>query len=353
MNFKKELGDLIDVLLKEGGSDLHLGEGRHPIVRVNGVLTALQGNPVSTKDNIYGLLDVLLSVDNKKRFIDNKQVDFAYGHENKARFRGNAYFQQGIIGIALRHIPDKIQTLQELNLPPVLEMFTEKKQGFFLLVGPVGQGKSTTLASMVELINQKRSEHIITIEDPIEYIFKEKKSIIDQREIRSDAPDFNSALKNIFRQDVNVVMVGEMRETETIGTAVTAAETGHLILSTLHTNSASQTVERIIDAFPSSQQNQIRLQLASSLSGIFSQRLVPKVSGGRVPVYELLINNSAVANVIRENRIHEIDTIIETGTGEGMIDLNRSLIEKVRSGDISAEVAYKYSNNVRNLERML
>ena len=353
MNSSKELSELVEVLLKEGASDLHLGEGRQPIIRINSTLFPLSNKPTSSKDYIYGILDELLNTENKKRFLELKQVDFAYSHGGRARFRGNAYFQQGLIGIALRHIPDKIKTLQELNLPPVLETFTDRKQGFFLVVGPVGQGKSTTLASLIEMINEKRTEHIITIEDPIEYIFKEKKSIIDQREIRMDTPDFYSALRNVFRQDVNVVLVGEMRETETISTAVTAAETGHLIFSTLHTNSAAQTIERIVDAFPAAQQNQIRLQVAGSLSGIFSQRLIPKISGGLVPAYELLINNTAVSNIIRENRVHEIDTVIETSSSEGMIDLNRSLVELVRKGDISIESAYRYSNNVKTLEKLL
>jgi twitching motility protein PilT len=353
MDYKKELSQFIDTLIKEDGSDLHLGEGRQPFLRIGGSLIPLTQKPVLKRDDLYGFLDVLLTAENKKRFVDKMQLDFAYSHVNNERFRGNAYIQQGMAAIALRFIPEKIKSLEELNLPPILETFTEKKQGFLLVVGPVGQGKSTTIASIIELINQRRPEHIITIEDPIEYIFKEKKSIIDQREIHSDTPDFASALKNVFRQDVNVVLVGEMREVETISTAVTAAETGHFILSTLHTNSASQTVERVIDAFPSTQQNQIRLQLAGSLSGIFSQRLVPKVSGGLVPAYELLINNNAVANIIRDNRLHEIDTVIETSASEGMIHLNRSLVELIRKGEISIENAYRYSNNVKTLEKLL
>ena len=196
-------------------------------------------------------------------------------------------------------------------------------------------------------------EHLITIEDPIEYLFKPKKSIIDQREVRTDTPDFHTALWGTFRQDVDVVMIGEMRQPETMAAAVTAAETGHLVFSTLHTNSASQTIERIIDSFPSTQQNQIRMQLAGSLAGIFSQRLVPRVSGGLVPAYELLINNTAVSNVIRDKRTHEIDTIIETGSAEGMIDLNRCLVDLVRAGEITIENAYKYSNNVKTLERII
>lgn len=353
MNYKQQLTELINILVKEGGSDLHLGEGRNPIIRVNGSLFTLTQKMAFTKDQVYGILDVLLNTDSKKRFIEGKQVDFAYSHSGKERFRGNAYFRQGLISIALRFIPDKIKTLEELKLPPILETFTDKKQGFFLAVGPIGQGKSTTLASLIEMINEKRADHIVTIEDPIEYVFKPKKSIIDQREIHTDAPDFYTALKNIFRQDTNVVMVGEMREIETVSTAMTAAETGHLILSTLHTNSAAGTIQRIIDIFPSEQQNQIRLQLAASLTGILSQRLVPKVSGGLVPACELLINTNAVANIIRENRVHEINTAIETGSSEGMIDMNRSLVELVRKGEISVENAYKYSNNIKVLEKLL
>jgi twitching motility protein PilT len=205
--------------------------------------------------------------------------------------------------VALRLIPKEIKTLAELNLPPILETFTKKNQGFFLVVGPVGHGKSTTLAALIEMINQERLEHIITIEDPIEYLFENKKSIIDQREVRLDTNDFHTALIHAFRQDVDVIMVGEMRGLDTVSTAVTAAETGHLVFSTLHTNSASQTIERIIDSFPANQQGQIRLQLSTSLTGIFSQRLIPRISGGLIPAYELLINNSAVSNLIREKRI--------------------------------------------------
>ena len=269
------------------------------------------------------------------------------------RFRGNAYFQQGTVSIALRHINSEIKTLEELNLPSILEIFAKKKQGFFLVVGPTGHGKSTTLATMVEMINQNRQEHIITIEDPVEFIYTQKQSIIDQREIGLDTSSFSAALKSAFRQDPDVMLIGEMREQETISTAITAAETGHLVFSTLHTNNASQTIDRIIDTFPPEGQKQIRSQLANALTGIFSQRLIPSISGGRVPAYELLINNNAVSNLIREGRIHEIDSVIETSSGEGMVSLNRSLAELVRKGEISVEDAYKYSPRSQNLERML
>jgi twitching motility protein PilT len=250
-------------------------------------------------------------------------------------------------------IPRKIKTLEELNLPPILETFTRNKQGFFLVVGPVGQGKSTTLAAMIEMINNERLEHILTIEDPIEYQYEAKKSIIDQREVGIDTEDFHTALISMFREDINVCLIGEMRGLETISTAVTAAETGHLVFSTLHTNNAAQTIERIIDSFPSDQQSQIRMQLSGSLTGIFSQRLIPRISGGLVPAYELLINNSAVSNLIRERRTHEINTVIETGSQLGMIDMNRSLAELVRAGEITIENAYRYSLNPKILEKLL
>jgi twitching motility protein PilT len=231
--------------------------------------------------------------------------------------------------------------------------FARKTQGFFLVVGPVGQGKTTTLAALIESINQERLEHIVTIEDPIEYIFEPKQSLIDQREVRIDTKDFPTALTSAFRQDIDVLLVGEMRGPETMAAAVTAAETGHLVFSTLHTNDAAQSIDRIIDIFPSTQQDQIRLQLASSLAGIFSQRLVPRISGGLIPTYELLINNKAVANLIREKRTHEINTVIETGSTEGMIDMNRSLAELVSKGEITVESAYQYSLNPNVLNKLL
>jgi twitching motility protein PilT len=246
-----------------------------------------------------------------------------------------------------------VRSIDDLRLPKVLETFARKKQGFFLVVGPVGQGKSTTLASMVSLINEERTEHIVTIEDPIEYVYEAKHSIIDQREVGIDTKDFATALKSIFREDVNVIMVGEMRSPETISTAVTAAETGHLVLSTLHTNNASQTIDRIIDAFPAGQQDQIRVQLSNSLIGIFSQRLIPRITGGLIPAYELLINNNAVSNLIREKRTHEIDVVIETGYEQGMVDMNRCLVDLVRQGEISMDNAYLYAQNPKALERLL
>jgi twitching motility protein PilT len=353
MDPKKELEDLILTVIREGGSDLHISAGRYPAIRVTGELIFLVKKKVFENEEVIEMLRELAGGDeNVKKFLENKEIDFSYAFKDEARLRGNAFFQKGKIGIALRLIP-KVRSLSELNLPPILETYARKKQGFFLVVGPVGQGKSTTLASMVNLINQERAEHIVTIEDPMEYIFEPQRSIIDQREVGIDTEDFQTGLRSAFRQDVNVLMIGEMRSPETMAAAVTAAETGHLVFSTLHTNNASQTIDRIIDSFPAGQQDQIRLQLAGSLLGIFSQRLVPRITGGLVPAYEFLVNNTAVQNLIREKRTHEIDVVIETGSESGMIDMNRSLLELVQKGEITIENAYLNSFNPKALQRMI
>jgi len=349
---KKELKNLIQIVIREDGSDLHIGAGRHPAIRVAGELIFLQKKEIPSNEEVLAMLVEMAGQAKLDHFLSVQEVDFSYDFQGQFRFRGNAFFQRGFISIALRLIP-KIKTLAELHLPQILETFAKKEQGFFLLVGPVGHGKSTTAAAMINLINTERTKHILIIEDPVEFVFEPIRSMIDQREVGLDTMDFNIALKSAFRQDVDVVMIGEMRSPETISTAVTAAETGHLILSTLHTNNASQTVDRIIDSFPPGQQDQIRVQLSSSLLGIFSQRLVPRISGGLVPAYELLINNKAVSNLIRERRTHEIDVVIETGSELGMVDLNRSLVELVRAGEITMDNAIRYSLNPKGLERMM
>ena len=352
MVHKKVIEDLILNVIHENGSDLHLGAGRVPAIRVSGELIFLVKNPILTKEDMLGILGEVLGPKKLENFIENQEIDFSYDFRGEARLRGNAFFQKGLICAVFRLVP-KVKTLEELRLPPILSEIARKKQGFFLVVGPVGQGKSTTLSAMVNLINNEQTRNIITIEDPIEYVYIPNKSIINQREIGIDTKDFHIALQSVFREDVNVILIGEMRTPETISTAVTAAETGHLVLSTLHTNNASQTIDRIIDSFPGDQQDQIRAQLSSSLLGIFSQRLIPRIAGGLVPAYELLLNNNAVANLIREKRTHEIDVVIETGSESGMIDLNHSLIELVRKGEISIENAYQYSLNPKGLERMI
>lgn len=353
MEYAATLKKYISIVAHEGGSDLHLSTGAHPTVRVAGSLAPMLKEDLLTAEDTRGFMHAILSPEQEKRFLEQQEVDFAYESEDGFRFRGNAFYQRGAISIALRLIPKSIRTLAELQLPEVLASFARRSQGFFLVVGPVGQGKTTTLASLIELINTERMEHIVTIEDPIEYIFEPKQSLIDQREVRIDTKDFATALTSAFRQDIDVLLVGEMRDPETTAAAVTAAETGHLVFSTLHTNNAAQTIDRIIDIFPASQQDQIRLQLAASLAGIFSQRLVPRVSGGLIPACELLINNNAVSNLIREKRAHEINTVIETGSQDGMIDMNRSLAELVARGEITTETAYQYSTNPNVLDKLM
>lgn len=353
VDYRKELNALIEIVINERASDLHFSVDAHPIIRVAGSLIPLLKKPILTNDDVDGFAKVLMRKDFYERYSNRQEVDFSFETPDGVRFRGNGFYQRGNKGMVLRLIPNVIRTLAELNLPPILETFTQRPQGFFLCVGPVGQGKSTTLAAMVNHINQTRSDHIVTIEDPIEYVYTEDKALIDQREVGIDTDSFQTALNSAFRQDVDVIMVGEMRNAETISTAVTAAETGHLVYSTLHTNDAAQTINRIIDSFPGDQQAQIRTQLASSLIAIFSQRLVPHVSGGLVPAYELLINNNAVANLIRENRVHEIPSVIETGLAQGMIDMNRSLLRLVQNGDVTVENAFTYSTNPKGLERLM
>lgn len=352
MDYKKEFEDLILNVIHENGSDLHLGAGRVPAIRVTGELIFLVKHPVLTQQDMLGFLGEILDKEKIEEFKKEQEADFSYDFRGESRLRGNAFFQKGLINMVFRLVP-KVQTLEELRLPKILADLSRKKQGFFIVVGPVGSGKSTTLSSMVNLINNEQARHIVTIEDPIEHVYVPNKSIINQREVGIDTKDFHIALKEVFREDVNVILIGEMRNPETISTAVTAAETGHLVLSTLHTNTAAQTIDRIIDSFPGTQQDQIRTELAASLLGIFSQRLVPRIAGGLVPAYELLLNNTAVANLIREKRTHEIDVVIETGMELGMVDLNHSLIELVRAGEISIENAYQYSLNPKGLERLI
>ena len=347
------IGQLLDTVVSEGGSDLHLSAGSNPIIRVSGSLIPLLQQPVLTADDTLAMLQTMAPSQRLAKFEETQSIDFSYAHTERARFRVNGYVVQGAVALAMRLIPHETHTFEKLNLPPILEVFTQRTQGFFLIVGPVGQGKSTTMAAILDRINESRAEHIVTIEDPVEYIFDPKKSLIHQREVYVDAPDFQSALKAAFREDVNVIMVGEMRDQETISSAVTAAETGHLVLSTLHTNNASQTIDRIIDMFPPEQQDQVRVQLAGSLAGIFSQRLVPRIQGGLIPAYELLINNSAISNLIREGRTHEISTVIQTSSQDGMIDMDRSLAELVRRGEVTVEHAYERANDPKTFERYL
>ena len=346
---EQELEDLLLNTLKLNASDLHLSVGYKPTVRVDGNLWPLEDFSILTAEHAGELAFSLLG-ERKNVFLEKKEVDFSYAFNDKARFRVNVFFEKGFISSALRLIPSKIRTLEELNLPAALHKISKLKQGFILLTGPSGHGKSTTLAALIDEINHERAEHIITIEDPIEYLFVGNKSIVNQREIGNDTKSFHNALSSILREDPNVIMIGEMRDPETIATALTAAETGHLVLSSLHTNNASQTVDRIIDVFPPQQQNQIRLQLANTLSAIISQRLLPRISGGRIPATEIMFGNSAVSNLIREGKAHQIDLVIETSLENGMMSLNHNLDELIRRGEVTPEVAMAYTLNPTELQ---
>lgn len=349
----QRLAELLDLVVSEGGSDLHMYAGGPPTLRIAGALIPINKYPVLTGEETEVMLKSVVPEERWNSFLQNQSIDVSYAHKAEARFRINGYRVQGSIALALRLVPKTVQTFAELNLPSVLEVFTQREQGFFLVVGPVGQGKSTTLAAMIDRINESNAKHILTIEDPVEYLFVPKKSLVHQREVHVDTPDFHTALQSAFREDVDVIMVGEMRDYETISSAVTAAETGHLVFSTLHTNNAAQTIDRIIDMFPAEQQDQVRVQLAGSLAGIFSQRLIPRVSGGLVPAYELLINNNAVSTLIREGQTHEINTVIQTSSQEGMIDMDRALAELVHKGEVTVEHAYEHAMDPKTFERFL
>ena len=309
-------------------------------------------NPLTAED-AQGISFALMSEEQINDFVKEKEIDFSYNFEGRVRFRVNIFYQMGTVSAALRLVPERIRSLEELRMPVRLHQFCEYTQGFVLVVGPSSHGKSTTLAAMIDEINHTRAAHILTIEDPIEYVFKDDKSMINQRELHLDTLSFAKALKSTFREDPDVIMVGEMRDNETMATAITAAETGHLVFATLHTNSAGQTIHRIVDNFQGDQQSQIRAQLASSLVGIISQRLVPAIGGGVVPACEIMFNTPAISNLIRDNKIYEIPLVIETSSEAGMVSLNRSLSELVRKGIVDIENAVKYSNNPRELRKLI
>jgi len=350
---QEQFEELIQTVLKENASDLHLTVGRHPSIRVAGSLIELVRFPVITAASAKDLIFVMLAKDQQEHYLRNKELDLSYAYKDKARFRVNVFYQRGFMGGALRLIPTKIRGFEELNIPPIVAEFCERQQGFLLVVGPTGHGKTTTLAAMVDYINHKRNDHIITVEDPIEYLFTSDRAIIDQREVGSDTESFHRALRSMFREDVDVAMIGEMRDPETISTAVTAAETGHLVFSSLHTNNAAQTIDRIIDSFSAEQQGQIRAQLSGTLIAIISQRLIPRISGGLIPAVEVMIASPAVRTLIRENKVHEIDLVIETSSDQGMVSLNRSLVDLVRRGEITLEQASLYSLNPSELASLL
>ncbi len=344
--------ELLEKTISRKASDLHITVGVPPIIRINTRLITLDEYTPLTPEDVEFFLGQLLSQEQKEIYSVNKDIDFSFSLGKASRFRVNAFYQRGYPSVALRTIPFRIPTLEELNLPNILNTLTTLNQGLVLIVGPTGHGKSTTIASMVDRINEQRDAHIVTIEDPIEYVFVNKKSLVEQREMFLDTHSWEVALRSVLRQDPNVVIVGEMRDFETISAAVTIAETGHLVLATLHTNSAAQTIDRIIDVFPEIQQQQIRVQLSAILEAIISQRLIPSVGGTLVPAIEVLLTSPAVRNLIREGKSHQIDNTISTSYDLGMISLERSLGALVLAGTVSLEEALRYTTKPDELMRI-
>jgi twitching motility protein PilT len=353
MEYLTYLKKLLDVVVNERASDLDISVGHSPNIRITGQLIPLVQEEKITAKDAEGLAYSLMTEIQKKKFLQDREIDLSYDLEGRGRFRANIFFQRGVISMAMRFVPTKIRTIEELSLPPVLHDFASRPQGLVLVTGATSQGKSTTLAAMIDEINHTRPVHIITIEDPIEYTYPMDRAIIDQREVSIDTLNFANALRASLRQNPDVIMVGEMRDLETITTTITAAETGHLVFATLHTNSAAQTIHRIVDVFPAEQQEQIRVQLASSLSGIISQRLIPAIKGGFIPVCEVMICNNAISTLIRENKTHEIPAVIETSAKEGMISLNRAMVDLVRKKEISMQNAIDYSLDPGEIRSML
>jgi len=353
LNYKEKLEKYFDIILEKEASDLHLSVSHYPIIRINGELVSLRNEDKIMSEDAKGFIFELMNENQQKIFFEKKGIDFSYAHKEKARFRVNIFFQKGEISCVFRCVSSKIRTLEELGFPEDLYRFSEVSQGLVLVTGPTSHGKSTTLTALIDRINKTRFDHVVTIEDPIEYLFTSDKSLINQREIGQDALSFADALKSTFRQDPNVIMVGEMRDPETIATTITAAETGHLVFSTLHTNSASQTIHRIIDSFPPEQQEQIRSQLSASLLGIISQRLIPGINGGRIPAYEVMTNTPAISNLILKGRIHEMNAYIETSSRDGMISLNTCLARMVKEKKVFLKDALSYSLNPKGLEKLI
>lgn len=350
--------ELLQLTIKNKASDLHLITGIVPNIRVDGSLVPISGYTVLTVQDIEGMVFSLLTPERKELFITNKELDFsvAFGggqYGNDGRFRVNAYYQRGNVSVNFRFLPPAIKTVDELGLPKVCNTFSELKQGFVLVTGPTGHGKSTTLAAIINSININKASHILTIEDPIEYVYPSGRSIISQREMGIDSHSWAMALRAALREDPDVVLVGEMRDPETMEAAITVAETGHLVFSTLHTNSASQSIDRIVGAFPPHQQSQIQLQLAATLKGIISQRLLPQINGGRIAAVEVLLGTQAIASNIRDGKTHLIDSVIQTSSDIGMVTLEASLAALVTSGTITLETARSYALHEDELLRLL
>ena len=346
--------DILNLAVQKNASDIHITAGARPSLRIDGKIVQLLEYPILTPDLTQRMAYSVMSEKHKKQLEERRQVDFSFGIKNLGRFRANVFFQRGSIACVFRRLPSRIMSVKELGLSEKVLQFCNKSMGLVLVTGPAGSGKTTTLAALINYINETFPHHIITIEDPIEYVFNHKKSIVNQREIGEDVESFAEALRAALREDPNVILVGEMRDLETIEIALRAAETGHLVFGTLHTNTAISTITRIIDVFPPDQQEQVRIQLSFVLQGVISQRLVPKIGGGRVLAYELLIPNTAIRNLIRENKLQQVYSIMQSGQAEtGMQTMNQSLAGLYKAGLISIENAYKYSPDVKELERML
>ncbi|MFZ5932793.1 MAG: type IV pilus twitching motility protein PilT [Patescibacteria group bacterium] len=345
--------ELLQLTIDQNASDLHLVNGIPPTLRVDGELRSVDSAGILTPDIVAAFLKEILTSEQLERLAVNKEIDFSLAFSEKARFRVNAYTQRGAQAAAFRRIPLEIPVIDSLGLPKILHSFTALKQGFVLVTGPTGHGKSTTLAAMINEINTNRTAHIVTIEDPIEFMFKPVKSIISQREMRSDTHSWQVALRSVLREDPDVVLVGEMRDYETIAAALTVAETGHLVFATLHTNSAAQTIDRIVDVFPEEQQGQVRLQLSNVIEAVFSQRLIPAIPNGRAVAYEIMLGSTAIRTAIREGKTHQIDSILQTSQEIGMNTLETSLANLVRQGRITLETAQSWSLRPEELTRLV
>jgi len=344
---------LLEEVIRKKASDLHIQVNLPPMLRIDGVLSPIMGfNPLD-EQAVETLVFAILDQDQRQILLKDKEFDFSFAFGNLGRFRVNAYHERGNLAAALRLIPNEIKTVTELGLPNVVMNFADYPRGLVLITGPTGSGKSTTLAALVDKINTEKSKHIITIEDPIEFTHKSKKSVVVQREVHYDTYSFSAALRSSLRQDPDVVLIGEMRDLETISAAITIAETGHLVFATLHTNSASQSIDRMIDVFPPHQQPQIRAQLSNILMAICSQRLVPAIGGGRVVASEVLVSNSAVRNIIREGKAHQLDAVIQTGSDQGMQTMDRTLVELAQRGTITYDNAYEVAVDLIEFERLM
>ena len=345
---------LLERMVARNASDLHVTVGAPPAVRVNGKLERYQDIPALSPDDTHQMLYRILSTEQQKLLEINRNIDFAHSIPGLARFRVNVFFQRGTLGAAFRLIPADIKTLEELGIPNALHALTEKPRGLVLITGPTGSGKSTTLAALIDEINRKRSEHILTIEDPVEFVHRHKRCIVNQREIGPDAPSFADALRAALREDPDVILLGEMRDLETISTALTAAETGHLVFATLHTQSAPGTIDRVVDAFPAGQQDQIRIQLAATLEGVVTQALLPTADGaGRVPALEILFPDDAVRNLIRQSKVEQVYSVMQTGTARGMQTMEQSLADLTLRGVVTLDVALSRSSRPEQLYSLL